>query len=145
MALGRFQPAWRKEVKDIEGIDFQFTAGAISTSSSIHLDFNVATDRQSVNRSKYAPFDTAVIVNNSTVDVDVDINDIPARRYLVGQKTSKRIDLPNQIHSVKITNKSSATAVTAGDIVVEVGKTGMTADKYFRDKSKNVFTNFFGM
>ncbi|GAH90995.1 unnamed protein product [marine sediment metagenome] len=111
----------RREIREIEGIMLPVDVGAIGASSSIVIDF-IETSPY----ADYAPFDSVAIFNDSASKILVYINQRTDKFHPVAGKTEKVIDNVH-IHSLRITEKSAA-AIEAGEIYMEVIRSGATPD-----------------
>lgn len=111
----------RREIREIEGIMLPVSVGAIGISSSIVIDFT-----ETAPYSKYAPFDAVAIFNDSGSKILCYINQRTDKYHPVAGKTEKVIDNIH-LHTLRITEQSAA-AIAAGEIYLEVIKSGATPD-----------------
>lgn len=109
----------RRERRDREGIMLTYVAGAIGANE---FDIIELTGKY----EKYKPFDSLTIFNNSSSLLRVYINQSSDNYHNVAGKTEKTIT-NIRLHNLKI-SELSGTAVNAGDVVLNVERTGITAD-----------------
>jgi len=109
----------REEIREREGIRLNYICGAISADSFDVIDLLG-------NYEKYKPFDAVYVFNNSSSLIKVYVNENEDNFQMVAGKTEKKIDNIN-LRTLRIEEKSSSN-IAAGDIVLTLEKTGITAD-----------------
>jgi hypothetical protein len=119
----------RKEISEREGIRRPYICGAISASSFDIIE--LTGDYQ-----KYKPFDAVYVFNNSSSLIYVYINQNDNECYPVAGKTEKGIDNVS-IHDLKIAEESAAN-ILAGEIVLTLEKTGITADTFAKKIARKI-------
>jgi hypothetical protein len=99
--------------------NFPHNAGALLTGAVTIIDFNIRASRQ----SKYAPFNRLKIINNSSYDIIIYINQDTNNAYVIPAGTIESINKESipALWSVKIENIGSGT-IASGEVRLEVQK-----------------------
>lgn len=130
-------PTSRREFrKKYEGSPtYDFENDVMASNGDFHIEnFEEQAD---INISKYVPLDLAIIENNSSERIEVQLNQSDERAYSVTANNTTVIERGG-IRSMKIVNKGSA-QIDQGDIHVTVKRAAISSDKQILQEKRNIY------
>jgi len=101
--------------------------------------------------SKYKPFDSVTIQNDSNSDITLFLNGDKDRAFPVQSGTSRELETPriNFFSHFRI-EEDSGSSISSGDLTIEVSRKGMDSDKRARQQAsrpmlRKVLEHFTGV
>lgn len=138
LASGRANPLNRNIQRFVYGSPrFRFVNGSLAAGESEIINFS---SRDS-NADKYLPFDSIIVANrNSTIDVEIQLNERTDLREIVFNKTKySEFSLPYGLLSLKLTNLDSSSSLSAEDVVIFCFVSEINEDKLLRFNQARVY------
>lgn len=102
--------------------------------------------------AEYAPFNSLVVQNQSSADIKIKIENSPDNAFLVASGTSRVLE-PEMVGFFKtfvVENLDGSTAISSGDLTLEVARQAMDADTKARQdvtqgQASNIIEKFTGI
>jgi len=93
---------------------------------------NVIDFQREDKTSKHAPFDSIIVNNKSTSDINVYLNQIHDELNVIRAGTIIPITNRPGIHSVRISKRDASVTIAAGEVQVTVERSPLTQDEAIR-------------